>query len=142
MPCRSRRTENGLSLSNAKPYRAPAASVSKSSEVPYAAGGSRGYQRSEGRQTEYQRPGFWSRQCGSAQFFSTIAADSVLPAGATGVELEHPLRKAATRAAIANLTGALPHIETGSNKGAAFRFINAPGRTANFHPAVRQFQGV
>jgi hypothetical protein len=46
-----------------------------------------------------------------------MAADSVLPAGATGVESEHPPRTAAIKAAIANLTGALPHIETESKQG-------------------------
>lgn len=62
-----------------------------------------------------------------------MAADSVLPAGATGVELEHPPIKATIRVAIANLTGALPHIETGSkNNGAAFRLINARERRADF----------
>jgi len=47
-----------------------------------------------------------------------MAADSVFSGGATGVALEHPLRKPAIRAAIANLTGALPLIATGPNQGA------------------------
>src|SRR5271169_2954132 len=75
------------------------------------------YQRSGCRQTEYQRPRFSSRQCGSLQFFSTIAADSVAPGSATGAleqaeSQQQTERKMAARTQIANLIGAPPCVDT------------------------------
>ena len=78
-------------------------------------------QRSEGRQTEYQRPGFSrSRQCGSAQY-----QQPRLSTTATGLK---PPQTAAIKAAIANLTGALRGANrngTGVRSGDLFASLEA-----------------
>jgi hypothetical protein len=70
------------------------------------------------RQTEYHSPRFLSFHCGLAQFFATIAADSVALAGATGVPSEHAARSSAIRATTANLIAASPQypIPPGANR--------------------------
>jgi hypothetical protein len=52
-----------------------------------------------------------SFHCGSAQFFSTIAADSVALAGATGVESEQAARNSAIKARTPNRIAASPRVE-------------------------------
>jgi hypothetical protein len=54
------------------------------------------------RQTEYHNPKFLSFHCGSAQFFSTIAADSVELVGATGVESEQATSNVASKTRMPN----------------------------------------
>jgi hypothetical protein len=90
------------------------------------------YQRKDGRQTEYQRPRFWSFQCGSLQFFCTIAADSVRSPGGVGEELEQPVSIAANASIkIADRTGTLLYTESRSRPGrhrrrAGRRRVTAP----------------
>ena len=67
------------------------------------------YQRSGWRQTEYQRPKFSSRQCGSAQFFLRIAASAVGSEGGGGTDgPEHAARATIMTAIMPGLTNASP----------------------------------
>lgn len=71
------------------------------------------HQRSDGRQTEYQRPRFSSRQCGSEQSFLRIAASAVGSEGGGCAELEHAARATIAMAKIAGLTSAPPWLLSG-----------------------------
>src|SRR5580700_6335163 len=62
------------------------------------------HQRSDWRQTEYQRPRFSCCHFGSEQSFFRIAAEAVGSEGGGGVELEHAARATISAARIPSLT--------------------------------------
>src|SRR5215472_12019066 len=69
------------------------------------------HQRRGWRQTEYQRPRFSSRQCGSEQSFLRIAASAVgSEGGGVADEPEHAARAMRMMATIPGLTSAPPFI--------------------------------
>src|SRR6516162_11226169 len=79
------------------------------------------HQRSGWRQTEYQRPRFSSRQCGSEQSFLRIAADAVGSEGGGGVAgPEHAANAPIASARIPGLTNAF---SSTAAKGAAITVV-------------------
>src|SRR6516164_1788980 len=67
------------------------------------------HQRSGWRQTEYQRPRFSSRQCGSEQSFLRVSASAVgSEGGGVADESEHAAKAAIMTAIIPGLTSAPP----------------------------------
>ena len=77
------------------------------------------YHRNDGRQTEYQRPRFSSRQCGSEQSFLRVAASALGSEGGGGAELEHAARAMTTAAIIPGLTSAPPSLAAGAGFSAS-----------------------